>query len=84
MGTIGMDTYALVAVGAGAVLSVVAGARPDAHGGVGGIKPVIGGPLGPPWSGKRRRKEPLAPVLRTSVRRAIITIIAHLLSAETT
>ena len=25
MGTIGMDTYALVAVGAGAVLSVVAG-----------------------------------------------------------
>ena len=46
MGTIGMDTYALVAVGAGAVLSVVAGRDRMLTAGSGGIKPVIGGPLG--------------------------------------
>ena len=35
-------------------------ARFGSHGGVGGIKPVIEDPFGPPEAGKRRAKRPLA------------------------
>ena len=37
---------------------------------------------GPPEAGKRRWNQGLVPVLRTDVRRAIITVIAQLLPAE--
>ena len=60
MNTVGMYTYALVAVGADAVLSVVARHDRMITAGSAGEKPVIGGPLGPPEAGKRRLQRPLA------------------------
>ena len=75
MDTNGMDTYALVAVGADAVLSVVARHDRMVTAGSAGEKPVIGAL----WVRRRQVNDGLSGRLRTSVRRAIIALIAHLL-----
>ena len=72
MHTIGMDTYGLIADG----VALVEG---QLQGRVGPFRWCIRGKTAagvenpaPPWSGKRRCKRPLAPVLRTPIRCAII------------
>ena len=83
MDTIGMDSYPFIAA---AVAAVIVVPEQDRVLLVGRRKanPPPERVLGPPWSGKRRLNRPLAPVLRTFVRCAIIAFIAHLLPAQIT
>ena len=82
MNTIAMDAYPFIVSGADAVAHMVT--QQDRA-----FRPSAGEDAtrderfcGPPWSGKRRWKEPPGASLRTPIRRAIITIIAHLSAAE--
>ena len=79
MQTIGMDTYGFVA---GVVVDAAPNVLTQQDRMLTVVQSVWGPMLSPSWAGKRRSNRPLAPVLRTSVRRAIIAVIAHLLPAQ--
>ena len=78
MDTIGVDTYPLIAPVTGTATAVITQQDPvlrraRAKGARGHCRFYS-----PPWSGKRRQTG----LLRTSVRRAIIAVIAHLMPAQ--
>ena len=82
MVTIGFDTNPLVAGDANAAADVVTQHNRRSRQAGGRATRLRGQFSGPPWSGKRRLQRPLAPVLRTSVCRAINPVIAHLFHPE--
>ena len=76
-----MDSYPFIAAAAAAVIVVPEQDRVLLVGRRKGDPPPER-VFGPPEAGKRRSNWPLAPLLRTPVRRAIIAVIAQLLPAE--